>query len=98
MICGHGLCQLCHKCGRSQKRIGCIYTLGEAIIGWSSKTQRTATILSTEAEYMAMSTANQELLFMQNLMGELGVAVQPGLLFNDNQGAIALVKNNQVGQ
>ena len=78
--------------------LGAIYTLGGAIIGWSSKTHRTTTILSTEAEYVAMSTANQELLFMQNLMGKLGVAVEPGLLFNNNQGAIALVKNYQVGQ
>ena len=77
---------------------GAIYTLGGAIIGWSSKTQRTTTISSTEAEYVAMSSANQELLFMQNLMGKLGVAVQPRLLFNNNQGAIALVKNRQVGQ
>ena len=72
---------------------GAIYTLRGAIIGWSSKFQRATTISSTEVEYVAMSTANQELLFMQNLMGKLGVTVKPGLLFNNNQGAIALVMN-----
>ena len=78
--------------------LGAIYTLGGAIIGWSNKTQRTTTILSTKVEYVAMPTANQEFLFMENLMGKLGVAVEPGLLFNNNQGAIVLIKNRQVGQ
>ena len=73
---------------------GAIYTLGGAIIGWSSKTQRATTISSTEAEYVAMSAANQAPLFLQNFMDELEVAVKLGILFNNNQGRVCQVSFN----
>ncbi|HEY9706752.1 MAG TPA: Ty1/Copia family ribonuclease HI, partial [Oculatellaceae cyanobacterium] len=78
--------------------LGLIFTLGGTIIGWTCKTQKTTTLSSTEAEYVAISAANQELLFVQNLMKEMGMALMPGILFNNNKGAIALVKNRQVSQ
>lgn len=77
---------------------GAVYTLGGSIIGWTCKTQKTTTLSSTKAEYVAISTANQELLFVQNLLGELGISEEPGIIFNNNEGAIALVINRQVGQ
>jgi hypothetical protein len=45
-----------------------------------------------------MSLATQELLFTQNLLKEMGGCETPGMLFEDNVGAIHLVKNRQVGQ
>jgi hypothetical protein len=77
---------------------GAIYTLGGTITNWVSKTQQSVTLSSTEAEYMACSAAAQEIIFTQMIMNEFGVKVKPGVILEDNTGAIFLVKNQQVSQ
>ena len=44
-----------------------------------------------------MATCAQETIFQNNLLGELKVVEKPGLIFEDNTGAIFLVANKQVG-
>ena len=72
-------------------------TLGGTIISWSSKAQGFTTLLSTEVEYCALSSATQELAFIHNILRELGLYTPPGIIFEDNMGAIYLVRNRQVG-
>ena len=48
---------------------------------------------STEAEYMAMSSAAQEAIWLRRLLSSLGFSQKPTILYEDNQGAIALSKN-----
>ena len=74
---------------------GAIYTVGGGITGWTSKSQKSTALSSSEAEYYAMSLASQELLFVQQLLSEMGECVLPGLLLEDNYGAIQLSKNCQ---
>ena len=74
---------------------GAIYTLGGSIIGWACKAQIHTTLSSTEAEYAALATAGQELMFVNTLMNDVEPLIQPGILLGDNKGAIALVKNRQ---
>jgi len=76
---------------------GAIYTLGGTITGWMSKAQDHTTLSSAEAEYAAMSSATQELVFMTNLAEDIEPLMKPGLILGDNEGALALVKNRQVG-
>ena len=76
---------------------GGIYTMGGSIIGWTSKAQNHTTLSSSEAEYAALATAAQELVFVNNIINDIGVAVQPGMILGDNEGALALVKNRQSG-
>ena len=64
---------------------------------WKSKKQRTVALSSTEAEYMALSEATQEAIWLKAFLCELGeissdTAVK---IFEDNQGSIALAKNPQ---
>ena len=73
------------------------YTLGGTLTNWVSKTQRQVTLSSTEAEYCGLATATQELVFMQMLLSEIGECVLPGIILEDNTGAIFLVKNQSVG-
>ena len=77
---------------------GSINTIGGTIVGWGSKMQRSAVLSSSEAEYCAMAMSTQDLLFCQNLLDELCGCEKPGILFEDNEGAIYLAKNCQVGQ
>jgi hypothetical protein len=80
-----------------QSVTGGIYTMGGSIISWTSKAQTHTTLSSSEAEYSALATAGQELVFAKNIINDIGVAVGPGLILGDNEGAIALVKNRQSG-
>ena len=64
------------------------------LISWKSKRQNSIALSTCEAEYVAMSIACQEVMFLkENLLFDiLGVKVN-SLMSCDNQGAIALSKN-----
>jgi hypothetical protein len=74
---------------------GHVFVLNGGCISWRSKKQRTVALSSTEAEYMALSEATQEAVWLKAFMRELGEDAGDGALtvYEDNQGAIALAKN-----
>lgn len=74
---------------------GYVFMLNGGCISWRSKKQRTVALSSTEAEYMALSEAIQEAVWLKAFLCELGeVASDQALtVYEDNQGAIALAKN-----
>jgi len=76
---------------------GRINTLGGMITSWSSKKQNTVTLSSTEAEYLSMASCCQEVKFTNMLLKELLGDFKPAIVYEDNVGAIFLVKNQQVG-
>src|SRR5262245_7473272 len=52
------------------------------------------TLSTPEAEYISSCDAGKELVWTINVLKELGLPVQqPSVLFNDNEGAISLMKN-----
>ena len=75
---------------------GMICTIGGTVVSWSSRTQKITTLSSTEAEYIALGECAQELKFVCMLLQEIGVGEFPGKIFEDNEGAIFLAKNQQV--
>ena len=77
---------------------GAIFTVGGTITNWISKTQGSVTLSSSEAEYVGIATAAQEVRFTQQLLEEIMTCVNPAIIYEDNAGAIFLVKNQQVGQ
>ena len=76
---------------------GMIHTIGGTIVNWSSKKQATVTLSSTEAEYIALSDCSKETKFEWMLLKELTGVENPAVIYEDNTGAIFLVKNQQVG-
>ncbi len=75
---------------------GYCFKLQGATITWQSKLQRTTALSSCEAEYMALSSATQESIWLRRLLKEMGnPQSDPTPLYEDNQGAIELVKNNR---
>ncbi len=76
---------------------GRVSTLGGMITGWSSRKQATVTLSSTEAEYIALTECAQEMRMMNMLLQELFRKPQRGTIYEDNTGAIFLVRNQQVG-
>ncbi|CAI5714757.1 unnamed protein product [Peronospora destructor] len=74
---------------------GYVFVLNDGCISWRSKKQRTIALSSTEAEYMALSEATQEAVWLKAFMCELGEDAGDGavMVYKDNQGAIALAKS-----
>lgn len=75
---------------------GFVIILGGAPISWEARKQPTVALSSTEAEYMAVTTAAKEILFCSTIIKELEFGKfceQPINLFSDNLGAIKLASN-----
>ena len=77
---------------------GMISTIGGCITGWKSGKQTGITLSSTEAEYVALSIAGTEAKFIANLLHEITRKKMSGIIYCDNQGAIFLANNQQMGQ
>jgi hypothetical protein len=75
-----------------------VYYCG-APISWKSKSGKSVTLSSTEAEYYAVSEAAKELVFVNNILRSMDISVQlPIPLHVDNTGAIYLANNFTTGQ
>ena len=73
---------------------GYTYHIGRSLVSWSSRKQATVAKSSTEAEYVALSFATQEAIWLRRLMSSIGCsAASPTVIFEDNQGAIELSRN-----
>ena len=69
-----------------------VYTLGGMTISWVSKLQKIVALSTTEAEYVVVTKANKEMIWLQTLE-ELGQKEGKGVLHCDSQSAIHLAKN-----
>lgn len=73
---------------------GYTFLLAGAAITWESRKQRTVALSSTEAEYLGLSAAAKESIYLIQFMKELGFdSIASVDLFNDNNGAIKLAEN-----
>ena len=72
---------------------GFVFKLSEGSISWKCKKQSTVALSSTEAEYMALSEAAKEAIYLRNLLGELTGKLDYIKIFNDNQSAQKLSAN-----
>ena len=70
------------------------FFIGNCLISWQSRLQTTVALSSTEAEYMALSTACQEAIWLRSLLSELGFHMPYSTtIWCDNKGAIQLCLN-----
>nr|GEZ43882.1 hypothetical protein [Tanacetum cinerariifolium] len=73
---------------------GSVQFLGERLISWSSKRQKSAAISSTEAEYIALSGCCAQILWMRSQLSDYRLAFNKIPMYCDNKSAIALCCNN----
>lgn len=90
-----------HNMDTARSRTGFIITYAGCPILWSSKLQTHIALSSTEAEYIAISTAMREVIPLMNLMQEMQskgfitTSTTPQIhcrVFEDNVGAIEIAK------
>ncbi|GJR49037.1 hypothetical protein Tco_1317140 [Tanacetum coccineum] len=68
--------------------------LGDKLVSWSSKKQKSTAISSTEAEYIALSGCCSQILWMRSQLTDYGFKFNKIPLYCDNKSAIALCCNN----
>jgi Reverse transcriptase (RNA-dependent DNA polymerase)/gag-polypeptide of LTR copia-type/Integrase core domain/GAG-pre-integrase domain len=76
---------------------GYLFQLGSNLVSWSSKKQVSVALSSTEAEYVSAAQASQEVLWLRQLLNDIGeLTTQATVLFEDNQGCIKIANNDKV--
>jgi len=78
---------------------GYVFLMAGGAVSWKSKKQGCVAQSSSEAEYMALSAAVKEAIWLSNLVGFSSAATEPSpILINvDNQGSIKMAKNDASG-
>ena len=75
---------------------GYSFHFGCGAISWSSKKHYIIALSSTEAEYIAQTHMAKEALWLRSFVNEVnGMQEAPITINCDNQGAIALAKDNK---
>ena len=84
-------------CTESRKSTsGFVFSVGGCTVSWSSKKQPVVALSSTEAEYIALCRAAQEVVWLRCLLSDVGFPLSDATVVReDNQGAIGLAKNPQ---
>lgn len=72
---------------------GYVYTLASGPISWRSVLQSTTALSTTEAEYMALTEASKEAIWLRGLVNEIGIKQESILIHCDSQSVICLTKN-----
>ncbi|GJY74393.1 retrovirus-related pol polyprotein from transposon TNT 1-94 [Tanacetum coccineum] len=68
--------------------------LGDKLVSWLSKIQKSTAISSTEAEYIALSGCCSQILWMRSQLSDYGFQFNNIPLYCDNKSVIALCCNN----
>nr|GEW47061.1 retrovirus-related Pol polyprotein from transposon TNT 1-94 [Tanacetum cinerariifolium] len=73
---------------------GIMQFLGDKLVSWSSKRQKSAALSSTEAEYIALSIYCAQVLWMRSQLTDYGLGFNKIPMYCDNKSAIASCCNN----
>ena len=81
-------------CNDYKSTSGYVFQIGGTAVTWKSKKQSCVALSIAEAEYMALSSAAQEAVWVQELNSDLrDQQSQPILILEDNQSTISMAKN-----
>lgn len=72
---------------------GYVFMVGSTAVSWVSRLQKIVTLSTTEAEYVAVTEAAKEMIWLKGFLEELGRKQESSVLFCDSQSAIHLAKN-----
>ena len=75
---------------------GYAFILHGGAVSWSTKRQEIISLSTTKSEYVGVTNATKEALWLCSLLSQLfATDFEPTTLFSDNQSAIALMKDHQ---
>ncbi|GJS62986.1 retrotransposon protein, putative, ty1-copia subclass, partial [Tanacetum coccineum] len=73
---------------------GYAFLVQGCVVSWKATLQHVVALSTTEAEYMALTEAVKEAIWLRGLLRELGVELNKVAVNCDNQGAIHLSRNH----
>ncbi|GKE79111.1 retrovirus-related pol polyprotein from transposon TNT 1-94 [Tanacetum coccineum] len=73
---------------------GYTFLVQGCVVSWKATLQHVVALLTTEAEYMTLTEAVKEAIWLRGLLEELGVELNTVIVNCDNQGAIHLSRNH----
>ncbi|GKE53497.1 hypothetical protein Tco_1488653, partial [Tanacetum coccineum] len=85
---------MCARCQDTRSTSGSTQFLGDRLVSWFSKKQKSAAISSTEAEYIVLYGSCAQILWMRSELTDYGFKFNKISLYCDNKSAIALYCNN----
>ena len=77
---------------------GYLFKVGGGPVSWRSRKQYCVALSTAEAEYVSLTLATQEAMWLNRLIAELQSQKEPSkpaILYEDNQSAICVKKNSQ---
>jgi len=75
---------------------GYIITIGNSPICWSSKLQHCVATSTAEAEYYSLSECGKQVLWLKNILSEIGINTGTIKIYIDNKAAIFSSENNVI--
>ena len=78
----------------SRSTIGYVFTVGGTAVSWISRLQRVVALSTIEVEYVSLTEASKEMIWLQRFMKELVKKQKSSRLYCDIQSAIHLAKNS----
>jgi hypothetical protein len=73
---------------------GYCFFLNGALVSWRVRVQRSVALSTAEAELMALCEAAKQGVWLRRLLKEMGHSQSPTVIYEDNQGAIAMTQHN----
>lgn len=75
---------------------GYVFIMANGPVSWSSKHQATVALSTTKAEYMALTRAAQQALWMYSFLLKVKASQEPpATIYSDNQSSIALAESTK---
>ena len=78
---------------RRRSLTGYVFCIGGCAVSWKATLQHVVALSTTEAEYMAVTEAIKETLWLRGLFGELSLHQEVTTVYCDSQSAIHLTKD-----
>ncbi|OAE22245.1 hypothetical protein AXG93_412s1350 [Marchantia polymorpha subsp. ruderalis] len=70
-----------------------VFTLGDSVVSWKVTLQPTVTLSTTDSEYMALTQAAMERIWLKHMVNDLGLHQDQAIVHCDSLSAICLTKD-----
>lgn len=73
---------------------GYVFTIGGNVVSWKSSLQQVVALSTTEAEYIALTEAVKEAIWLRGLLKDFGFKQEAASVWCDSQSALCLAKKS----
>ena len=92
-LCGYVDSDYAGDLDQRRSLTGYVFTIGGGAVSWKATLQPTVALSTTEAEFMAITEAIKESIWLRGLVGELHSCQGATIVHSDSQSAIPLTKD-----